>query len=355
MSSALNSRWGLTDQQIIDNFKNKVGDISINSLEDLNQVNYSNLVKFFKHYPSVDDRIRAYKLLIERGYIKGNTEGKFNGFKHSHDETVDKYDDIRLESRDKAKTELDNWLSSNKLEHFDKMPKVEYSVSIKNGKPIWSIAEKNLIVKDKNQIECVNSVSNSTWQKINGMIGNLYDLIHLKHFIKIWNEKIITQLEREIFFNYVPELTNRKVLARDLENNIVYEGRPNPGHQRARDMDLKTNMYLKQYSQEKLSKKPEEIDGEIDKLKNQIISIDPLSLDAQEEIPNYNPEDDQYAAITYSVIRKNTPKCQQKEIPDKPLQPDNKKSKYLVEAKDYEKLYMKYKAKYLELKKQLNM
>ncbi len=339
MSSALNySQDFLSDQAIIDNFKNRFGDIRINSLEDFTDEVFENLKKFFLSYEQ-DHRRHIYIVLKNKGIIK-------NRFKHSEDETINEFDCLRKKSQEDAIIELQSTLEKMNIEKYDvSLHKLHGQLDIRSEQRLMEHVEK---------FPELENISYDEFYKMNDLVKKIYDLMHLKHFIELFYNYAQDKQEKLLKTHiYVPAKNH----VRELENDVIFADENDGGHALAQQLDIYITYSLSQYTKDNLEKNNKNINSKIQKLIKQMQTKDPFTKQENEEFKIVQKLDQ----LTQKLIKQTHkgPKVS-KEISNLSQSSltnfeTRTKSKYLVEAKDYEKLYMKYKAKYLELKKQLNM
>ncbi len=332
------------EQNVITNFITIVGDIRINSLEDFSETVFKNLKKLFSRYDTAD-KIKAYDTLKKFGYMKGNDSGKFNGFKHSYDYYIKLFNKMRIDSRGATIREFKKWIQDMQLVQYD----ICMSYDVTSPRTQQALVD----------YPCLELVHKTTWSNINIALGNLYNIIHIVHIKELWGS--LTDETKEQL-SHVQKYTKRLMMARDFENNIVYEGRVDEGHKHITMVDANIDYNLELYTQENLSKSIKELDNQIQEIKKYILNLDPLqsSTLSGEISPKYDAEYDETDSKDCAImlLKKKIPKSQWHDCKEISKRVREKSSiyenKYLVESKNYEQLYMKYKAKYLELKNKLN-
>ncbi len=334
------------EQDVITNFISIVGDIRILTLDDFDETVYEKLKNLFLKYDTTDKKINAYNTLKKFGYIKGNDYRTFNGFKHSYDYYIKQFNDLRKESKEATLREFKQWIKDMQLIQYDLY--MSYDV----GTPR---TQKALV-----DYPCLELINKTTWVNINTALGNLYNIIHIVHIKALWSS--LTEENRRQL-SHVQKYTKLKMLARKFENDIVFKGRVDEGHEQITSVDSNIDYNLELYSQENLNKSIEELDSQIQEIKKYILNLDPLQPTSLggDISPKYDAEYDEEDSKDCAIIllKKKIPKgkwgdCREltKRVTEKSSIYENK---YQVEAKNYEQLYMKYKAKYLELKNKLNM
>lgn len=332
MSSASNN---LKEQAIIDNFKEQVGDIRINSLDDITDNIYKKLEKFFLSYDQ-NKRINVYKILKYRNYFT-------RGYKHSHDNIIKQFDCLRKNSQEDAINELKTTLEKLNVERYDVSLHKDFSGQL----------TQNSEQKLQEQIETfpeLNRISDHDFYRINKLVGKLYDLYHLKHFIKLFNEYSFQDQTRLLSTHKYAPIKNN---VRYLENNIIFINANDDGHALAQQLDIFIEYNLSSYTEEKLKISDVIIENKIKQLLSDIVKKDPIPKQEDSEYRHLK-EIDELTRKMYIKTHKGYQVTKTIDNIESSYFPLNK-SKYLVKTKDYEKLYMKYKAKYLKLKKQLNI